>query len=108
MDNFTVIYKILKSLEKAMDYDEFDARQISHTRLNISYQRWEKIMIMLVKSGYIEGVVYDQCSCDYSPHIEEPIAPVITLKGLEYLSDNTLMKKAGNVLRGIKEAVPGL
>lgn len=91
-----------------MDYDEFDVKQISHTRLNISYQRWEKIMIMLAKSGYVEGVIYDQCSSDYSPHIEEPIAPVITLKGLEYLSDNSLMKKAANILKGIKEAVPGL
>ena len=38
MDNFTVIYKILKTLEQAMDYDEFDVKQISHTRLNISYK----------------------------------------------------------------------
>lgn len=29
MDNFTVIYKILKALEKAMDYDEFDIAMIS-------------------------------------------------------------------------------
>lgn len=108
MDNFTVIYKILKALEQAMDYDEFDVKQISHSRLNISYQRWEKIIIMLTKSGYIEGVIYDQCGGDYSPHIEEPIAPVITLKGLEYLSDNSLMKKAANILKGIKETVPGL
>lgn len=108
MDNFAVIYKILKALEQAMDYDEFDVKQISCTRLNISYQRWEKIMIMLVKSGYIDGVVYDQCSGEYSPHIEEPVTPVITLKGLEYLNDNSLMKKAANVLKGIKETVPGL
>jgi hypothetical protein len=108
MDNFTVIYKILKTLEQAMDYDEFDVKQISHTRLNISYQRWEKILIMLAKSGYIEGILYDQCSGDYCPHIEEPIAPVITLKGLEYLNDNSIMKKAANVLKGIKETIPEL
>lgn len=108
MDNFTIIYKILKALEQAMDYDEFDVNKISHTRLNITYQRWEKILIMLSKSGYIEGVAYDQCGSDYCPHIEEPISPVITLKGLEYLSDNSLMKKAANILKGIKETVPGL
>ena len=108
MDNFTVIYKILKALEQAMDYDEFDISRISHTTLNISYQRWEKIMIMLAKTGYIEGVVFDQCMDDYSPHIEKPIAPVITLKGLEYLNDNTFMKKAANALKGIKDVIPGL
>ncbi len=108
MDNFSVIYKILKALEQAMDYDEFDVNKISHARLNISHQRWEKILIMLAKSGYIEGVIYDQCSGDYSPHLEQPIQPVITLKGLEYLSDNTLMKKAANIAKGIKDVVPGL
>lgn len=108
MDNFTVIYKILKTLEKAMDYEEFDTAQISCEQLNISYQRWEKILIMLVKSGYIEGVAYDQCSGDYSPHIVKPIFPVITLKGLEYLNDNSAMKRAANILKGIKETVPGL
>lgn len=108
MDNFTIIYKILKALEKAMDFDEFDTTYINHERLGISYQRWEKIMIMLAKSGYIEGIVYDQCSGDYSPKLEHPLCPVITLKGLEYLADNTLMKKAANVVKGIKETIPGL
>ncbi len=108
MDNFTIIYKILRALEKAMDYDEFDISQISHERLDISYQRWEKIMIMLSKSGYIEGIVYDQCLRDYSPKLERPICPVITLKGLEYLADNTLMKKAANIAKGIKDTIPGL
>ena len=108
MDNFTVIYKILKALEKAMDYDEFDIAMISCERLNISHQRWEKILIMLAKAGYIEDVVFDQCEGDYSPKLEKPIRPVITLKGLEYLSENTLMKKTANIVRGLKETVPGL
>lgn len=106
MDNFKVIYRILKSLEKAMDYDEFDSEQISAERLGISRQRWEKIMIMLAKTGYIEGVMYDQMAADYSPHIEEPIAPVITLRGLEYLSENSLMRKAANIAKGIADVIP--
>ncbi|WP_302804344.1 YjcQ family protein [Eubacterium callanderi] len=32
----------------------------------------------------------------------------MTLKGLEYLADNTLMKKAANILKGIKETIPEL
>lgn len=101
MDNFKIIYKILKALEQAMDYDEFDVNKISHTRLNITYQRWEKIMIMLAKSGYIEGVMYDQCSGEYSPHIEEPIQPMITIKGLEYLEENSMMKRASDMAKGL-------
>lgn len=108
MDNFTIIYKILKVLEKAMDYDELDINAISHERINISHQRWEKILIMLVKSGYIEGIVYGSDIGDYSPHLLQPIHPMITLKGLEYLNDNSLMKKAANIAKGIKETIPGL
>lgn len=108
MDNFAVIYKILKALEKGMDYDEFDISSISHDRLGISWQRWEKIMIMLSKAGYIEGISYDQSLADYSPKLEKPIAPVITLKGLEYLEENSLMKRAANIVKGIKETIPGL
>lgn len=91
-----------------MDYEEFDITKISAERLNITYTRWEKILIMLVKSGYIEGVVYDQCLSDYSPHLVIPIQPVITLKGLEYLNENSFMKKAANVAKGIKDTIPGL
>lgn len=108
MDNFTIIYKILKALEKAMDYDEFDISRISHEKFGISYQRWEKILIMLAQSGYINGLIYDQSLSDYSPKLSMPIQPVITLKGLEYLEENSLMKKAANIMKGIKETIPGL
>lgn len=38
MDIFTIIYKILKALEQAMDYDEFDVNKISQhqTQHNLS------------------------------------------------------------------------
>ena len=108
MDNFTYIYKILKALERAMDYDEFDISTISHERLNISYQRWEKILIMLYQDGYISGLVCDQSLSDYSTHLIKPIQPVITIRGLEYLSNNAIMKKVANTAKGIKKMIPGL
>lgn len=39
MGNFKVIYNILKTIEKSMDFEEFDKESISHQRLNISYER---------------------------------------------------------------------
>lgn len=105
MDNFKIIYKILKALEKAMDSEEFDVRTISHEALKISYPRWEKTLIMLVKAGYIEGVVYTQCCGEYSPKIEQPITPVITIKGLEYLEENSLMKKAKELVMGVSNFI---
>ncbi|MEG2353586.1 MAG: YjcQ family protein [Clostridium sp.] len=50
MDNFKIIYRILKALEKVMDSEEFDVSTIFHETLKISYPRWEKTLIMLVKA----------------------------------------------------------
>lgn len=105
MDNFKIIYKILKELEKGMDSERFDVSLISHETLKISYPRWEKILIMLVKAGYIEGVVYSQCCSDYSPKIDQPITPTITMKGLEYLEENSLMAKAKELVMGVSNFV---
>lgn len=105
MDNFKIIYKILKALEKGMDSDNFNVELISHENLKISYHRWEKILIMLVKSGYIEGIRYSQSFGDYSPKIEEPITPVITMKGLEYLEENSMMKKAKELVMGVSNFI---
>lgn len=34
--------------------------------------------------------------------------PRITPKGIEYLQDNNMMKKAANFLKGVKDMTPGL
>lgn len=105
MDNFKIIYKILKALEKNMDAENLDVNMVSNEALNISYPRWEKILIMLTKAGYVEGICYTQTQSDYSPKIIKPITPVITIKGLEYLEENSMMKKAKELVIGIKNIV---
>lgn len=105
MDNFKVIYKILKHLESMMDYEETDITVISHERLGITKSRWEQILILLQDDGYIDGIVISRTLYDDKPHISKPIKPIITLKGLEYLAENNLLRKAGNMLKGIVETV---
>ena len=108
MDNFKIIYRILKHLEESMDYPHTDTEAISHKRLGITYERWEQLLIMLQKNGYVDGLVYTQSTSDDKPHIVEPIRPVLTLRGLEYLSDNSMMQRAAKMLKGIKDTIPGL
>lgn len=107
MDNFKVIYKILKILEKSMDLEEFDMSSISKERLELSEARWSRIMALLVAEGYVTGVeVWNSMDCGY-PRICLT-RPEITIKGLEYLEENTFMKKAANLAKGIKDITPGL
>lgn len=104
MDNFKVIYRILRYLEKAMDYDEADTSFISAAALKISEQRWAAIMEMLVNEGYVVGLPVSR-SRDGEVVISES-NPRITLRGLEYLSENSLMQKAAKIAKGIAEVIP--
>lgn len=103
MDNFKIIYKILRLLEEAMDYEEFDVSLLNPELLGVSENRMNAILIMLQDEGYITGIIYRKGLNGVKLN-----KPVITLKGLEYLEENSTMKKVAGLLKGIKEAVPGL
>lgn len=104
MDNFNIIYKILKQLEKAMDYDEFDMDFVSAEHLKISENRRVRIWEMLAKEGYVDGVnIKYGAQGDIVTSIS---TPRITLKGIEYLHENSLMKKASNIAKGIIDVIP--
>lgn len=105
-DNFKCIYTILKTLEKAMDYPSFDFEVISNQQLGISKERWNAYIEMLNDSGYVKGVIIKKYIGG------EKIIDIsdmrITLKGLEYLTENSIMQKLYNVAKGIKEITPGM
>jgi len=102
MDNFKIIYKILKVLERAMDYEEPDLSLISAEALGISQNRWEAIMVMLQENGYIDGVHYIRSMGMKGVKL---VNLRITLKGLEYLEENSSMKKAANLAKGIADII---
>ena len=103
MDNFKAIYRILRYLEKAMDYDEPDLDRISAKELNLSEQRWTAIMKMLADEGYVDGLSVKQ-SLD-GDVVVSISTPRITLKGLEYLQENSMMRRAANLAKGIADII---
>ncbi len=107
MEDFRVIYKILRILQKSMDYEEFDRDLLSSESLGLSVPKWSRIIAILLNEGYITGgQTWNAMGCGY-PRVALN-RPEITLKGLEYLEENSLMKKAANLAKGIKETIPGL
>lgn len=93
MNNFKVIYRILKYLEASLDYEEFDVETISPFRLDVTCERWEQILIMMQDNGYIKGIVVTKKLGDMKRYISEPVCPEITIKGLEYLEEKNLCGK---------------
>ena len=103
--NFKAVYLILKYLEAAMDCPTFDPDAISPQRLGITRTRWEQILWLMQDEGYIKGVAFTQSLADDRPVIVEPIHPTITLKGLEYFTENAMMKKVGRFLKGAVDTI---
>lgn len=100
MYKFVIIYRILKILEKAMDIEDFDIKLISAERLKISETLWNNIMVLLIENGYVKDAYYTN-TCDL---LNIEIRDIkITLKGLEYLNENTMMKRVARTFAGVKE-----
>lgn len=106
MKEFSVIYKILKALRDAMDRDEFDALQLDPEALGVSENRRNALLAMIQKEGYVEGlrlVQYDGMNA--SKVLMKLSHPRITLKGLEYLEENSFMRRAADIAKGIVDVV---
>lgn len=106
MDNFRAVYKILSALEEAMDYPEFDISQIDAEVLGVSNERWSRYIEMMADVGYIKGVTIKRDITGATRISGRDIR--ITLKGLEYLQENSMMRKMYNAAKGIKDVVPAL
>ncbi len=103
MEDFRIIYRILRTLHKAMKLEEFDAEEISAEALKLEEPKWSRLMAMLLTEGYITGgETWTSMTCGY-PRVKLT-RPEITLKGLEYLEENSLMRRAAGIAKGIIEA----
>ena len=105
MENFKIIYKILKELEKNMGNENFEIEIVSAEKMKISFEKWEQLLILMQDEGYIRGLVLSSELGKLYRHIAEPIKPQITIKGLEYLAENSFMAKAREALRMAGEII---
>ncbi len=103
-DSFKIIYRILKTLEKAMQYDEFDEDLISAESLRITDAQWCAVMEMLADEGYVKGLTVKRSMDGHCATVN--LCNIrITMSGLEYLRENSVMKKMANTAKGIIETI---
>ena len=57
-DNFKCIYKILKTLEKALDYESISLEEIGYEHLKIREIRWIHYLEMMSDVGLINGIEF--------------------------------------------------
>lgn len=104
MDNFRAVYKILTALEKAMDLPEFDVMEIGPDALGVSKERWSRYLEMMADVEYIKGVTFRANVLGETVVNAKNIR--ITLKGLEYLQENSIMRKIYNAAKGVVDIIP--
>ncbi len=103
-NNFKIIYKILSELETAMDDESIDKNKINAKAFEITENRWKAILKMLIDNDYIKGV--SMKSYDNSYIVIGLENAKITLKGLEYLSENSIMKKIARGAKALVDVAP--
>lgn len=79
-------------------------KEISPEALKITESRWSAYIKMLNDAGYITGVRID----DYiNGEVDIDISEIsLTLQGLQYLAENTMMVRVFNTVKEVKNLIP--
>ncbi|WP_455256725.1 YjcQ family protein [Peptoniphilus asaccharolyticus] len=101
MDNLKAVYKILAEVDKQMDNIDFDESFIKN--LKVSDNRINKIIESLVEDGYLTGI---KISKSKTGNIVMFINPRLTIKGMDFLQENSTMQKIKNGLKDVKDMTP--
>lgn len=81
MTDLDVIYSVLDTLRRQMDLDRPDPDELSPDRWQVSRNRLDNMLAMLVDEGYVTGVTVTDGNDGRRVTLD---CPRITLRGLEW------------------------
>ena len=103
-DMFVIMYKIIAYLYDCMKRGiEPDNNKWNSTALEIPESYWIKVIRELVEHGLIDGVAI--VSSDNATYIR-PLDPKVTMEGVQFAEENSMMAKAARFLRDAKASIP--
>lgn len=103
-DMHVVMYRILAYLYKCLrDGKEPEFALYSHEFLKINKRYWTAIMVELVNRGFVSG--FELMRSDNETDVV-PVVPAVTMEGVEFLLDNSLMTKARRFIEESKGIIP--
>ncbi len=108
-DYHVIVYQILMYLYNCLKKDmAVEEKYIKHDgkMFNINENYWKYIIINIYESGYIDGIRLTTAWGEKYPIIDDLDNAEITPKGIEYLTDNALVRKAINLLKDTKSIIP--
>ena len=108
-DYEVIIYQILLYLYNCLKKDIKEDKSYLEPQgklYNINTNYWTFIIYNLVKDGYIKGVTLTNVWGEDYPIISNLENMKITPKGIEYLTDNSFIQKAKELLKDTKAIIP--
>lgn len=94
MDTLQTAYKILYSLEHK-EKGEYMGAVLGPEKIGAEPEKWLEVMQSLVDEGYVAGVrIYTDITGEQVVDLKNAR---ITLKGAEYLHENSAMKKLAKI-----------
>lgn len=105
-DMHVIMYKILAYLYDCMKRGcRPDPSLMSHEHLCINRRYWVAIMVELAERDFIRGVKVGRADDEVDVYLSEPS---VTMTGVEFLMENSMMNKAKRFLQDVKATVPGI
>nr|WP_314807792.1 YjcQ family protein [uncultured Selenomonas sp.] len=112
-DYHVLAYQLLSYLYDCLRRGEVpDEEQVywneAHAAVKVNERYWNYVLRHLSDEGYIEGLSFLSIlgRKDLQPRIDGVVA--ITPKGIDFLDENSRMKKAYRFIKGVKEIIPGV
>lgn len=109
-DYFVLVYKLLGYLYKCLRKEERPSLEIISPNTKdfpISEEYFTYMLDHLLSDGYIEGLARVN-RIGNAPKFKETTGIQITPKGIEYLQENSTMKKVAELLGNAGEIVTGI
>ncbi len=110
-DYFVIAYKILSYLYVCMKIGEVPDLSYLHYDTEdfpVCRAYWNDIFSNLIEEGYIRGVAAVPVLGQTTHSIKLTEKLKITPAGIAYIQENSMMQRARNFLKEIKETIPGL
>lgn len=105
-DFFKIVYIILSELyETKKDGEVLHKEFIDYKRFGISFSYYADIISELSENGYIKDALIKHTKTGRILNIDNIS---ITMKGIEFLEENSKMKQVHNALKELKDWIPGL
>lgn len=108
-DYYVIAYQILSYLYQCLKSGkDVDPKMLEHNSrlLQVNEKYWTYIIYNLAEEGYINGVDFIEIDGQNLPYVSCLEDCMITPQGIEYLCENSSIKKAFHYLKEIKEIVP--